>query len=93
MHFSEIDCLEHGDPYQPKMVADEVPTDEPDGTELHLRHLKLENLIAKKDFMRSMALGLEFYLIALKFSLMVNYLIKRKFLWFYISLKKLKGMF
>lgn len=70
MHFSKIDCLEQGEPYQPEMIEDEKYVEEPDGTEITLKMLNLDNQIPKDSFLRSMAT--RFAILSDKFNVYIN---------------------
>ena len=70
MYFKKIDCLEHGEPYQPEMIADEEYADEPDGTEITLKRLSLINQIPKDTFLRSMAS--RFAVLSNRFNVYIN---------------------
>lgn len=70
MHFSKIDCLEQGEPYQPEMIEDEKYVEEPDGTEITLKMLNIDNQIPKDSFLRSMAT--RFAILSDKFNVYIN---------------------
>jgi hypothetical protein len=70
MYFSEIDRLEHGGDYKPEMISDEEFTEEPDGTEITLKRLSLENQIQKESFERSMTA--RFAILSDKFNVYIN---------------------
>lgn len=55
MHFADIDGLDQGQTYRPKMIADEKDVRDPNGTEIMLKDLSLESQIPEDQFLRSMA--------------------------------------
>lgn len=70
MHFSEIDQLDQGEEYKPEMIADEVDTEKPDGTEIVLKNINLDNQVAKDQFLRSMAS--RFAVLSEQFKVIIN---------------------
>jgi len=70
MSFDDLDKLEQGVSYYPKMIADEKPTDQKNKTEIILKDLTLQRAINKEKFLSSMAS--RFSIFSEKFQLHIN---------------------
>jgi len=70
MEFSEIDKLNQGETYRPRMIADEEEATAENGTEITLRDLSLQRAIPEDQFLRSMMC--KFSILSSKFRVYVN---------------------
>jgi hypothetical protein len=79
MSFDDLDKLKLGEQYEPDMLADEAPTESPNGTEMILKELSLQRAISEERFFNSMVV--KFSIFSDKFKVFINdKLLEKKYL-------------